>query len=672
MSEADFPIGSNRMLLRSKEGVEVFDVPTKSGGKVVVEKVVPRQFLLKGATTLQQYAPDGSCVYLHQPSNGVVMCPLNERSTITSTSSTGTSATIPFLKDTKSVQMLATSPKGTYLVTWERLSSTNPEQPNLKIWNSKTGTYLHGFVQKNLRREGWPYIHWSHDEKYAFLMVTNEIRVFEGHVFLSEGEKRFIDKMRCPGISTMSVPKTADTTTPYLVSSFVPGTKDKPARASLHKYDPSTPVPPNSTTYPTICTKTLFQAEEVAVHWSPKGDAALMALQTSVDTSGESYYGSTTLHLMSETGAVTVPLPSPGPVLDVAWMPNPNKPSCFAVIAGRMPAMASLHHGSTGEATFLFGNAHRNTLSWTEPHGRFLNIAGFGNLAGGMTFWDRNKLKAMPQYDEDTGIPIYPEIVASCTVGYGWSPDGRCFGVSTTSPRMNVDNGVRVFTYNGKQLLTDCLPWDNKTYQPDRLLQASFVPALPDVHPDRPQSPAPRIVGGDAAAIAEAKRRATEAAKKPATTSTKRYVPPSARGGKGPGSNSLAERMRREKEGSMMTATKVTNKPRGAASVTTAGKAMPVGMVAAAPGEGKSKTALRREKQKQNKAKQEAEEKSAVAEAVAEATQVDPEKRAKKLKKQLRQIEELKEREQSTLNEDQQKKVDSEVELRAELASLGL
>lgn len=636
------------MLLRSKDGVEMFTVPRK--GDDEVEKVSEREFLVEGETTLQHFNPNGACVYVHQPRNGVVMCPLD-----------GSPKINPFLKDTQRVQMLCSSPKGTYLLTWERLSSDDPQLPNLKVWDAKTGAFLHGFVQKNLKRESWPYLQWSPDEKYAFLNTTNEIRVFEGNGFASD-EVRFMDRMKCPGMSSMSVPTTAETTS-YLVASFCPGNKDKPARASLHKY-PST-VPPNATSYPAIVSKSLFQAEEVTVHWSPKGDAALMVLQTSIDTSGESYYGSTTLHLMTEasTDVVTVPLPknSTGPVLDVAWMPNASKPPCFAVISGRMPAMASLHNGTTGEANFLFGNAHRNTICWA-PHGRFCNIAGFGNLAGGMTFWDRNKLKAIPQYDATTGVPLYPEIVASCTVGYGWSPDSRCFLSSTVSPRMNVDNGVKIYSYNGEKMPN--VPWDNDNYKPNRLLQATFVPALPHVHQDRAQSPAPKM-SGDADAIAEAKKLATQAATKPA--SSQRYVPPSARGRTG-GGTSLADKIRKEKEGNMMGATKVTSRP-GIQAM--GGKAMPVGMAPAQP-EGKSKTAQRRERQKEMKGKQEAEEKKAKEEAAVVKEQVDPEKRGKKINKILRQIEDLKSLDQSTLNEDQQKKVTSETELRAELAQLGL
>jgi uncharacterized protein with WD repeat len=69
-------------------------------------------------------------------------------------------------------------------------------------------SYLHGFAQRNLKSGGWPYLHWTHDEKHPFVQVTNEIRVYEGNVFTeNNGEVRFVDKMRCPGLTSMSVLK---------------------------------------------------------------------------------------------------------------------------------------------------------------------------------------------------------------------------------------------------------------------------------------------------------------------------------------------------------------------------------------------------------------------------------------------------------------------------------
>lgn len=651
-----------RLLLRSKEGVEVFSVPSERSEEADIIPRENREFLFKGSTTFQSILPDGSAVFVHRPEVGIFKLDLKDKSAPAAT-------TTPFLQETARVQIMEVSPQGTFLLTWER--AQEGEKPNLKLWNTQTGQFVIGFRQKALRKEAWPYVQWTNDEAFAFLLGTNEVRVYPGK-FPQEDQTRFVDKMRIPGISSMSFPSQSPSTSKILFTSFCPKDKNKPSRAALYEYPSKTPVAGN-TPYPPVMTKSLFQAEEMTVHWSPKGDAALIALQTSVDTSGQSYYGSTSLYLMAPQQKETfaVPLPQEGPVLDVAWMPNPTKPPCFVVVAGKMPSMSSMHNGNDGKATFLFGNAHRNTIAWA-PHGRFVSLAGFGNLAGGMTFWDRNKLKQIP--------PASP-ITASCTVGYGWSPDSRLFVVSTTSPRMNVDNGVNLYRYNGDKLTK--LPWKNEHYKPDRLLQATFLPALPSIYPDRPQSPSLKDLTPDAGTAAggvgpaAGGGTAAAAAPKPAG----RYVPPSARNraGRGGGS-SLAERMRAEKEGKMMGAQKVVDKPKSVIGVT--GKAV-VGLAPATNAGTKSKSAQRREKAKQKK-QEEAERKQLEEKVLAEAAAaagpapapaappVDPEKRARKIKKTLKQIDELKQKDVSELNDDQKKKISTENELREELAQLGL
>jgi translation initiation factor 2A len=633
-----------RVFVRSKEGIEVFSIPSeREQESSIVSQSGARKFLLKGATSFQALHPDGSAAFVHRPDVGIFKLSLDGHQALDTST--------PFLKETARVQIVDLSPQGTYLLTWER--AQEGESPNLKVWSTATGDYIIGFRQKVLRKDAWPYLQWTNDEAFAFLLGTNEVRVYPG-TFPNQSETRFVDKLRIPDITGLSVPSQATGALKILFTSFSPKDKNKPSRAALYEYPSKTPLAGPNAPYPALFNKSLFQAEEMTVYWSPKGDAALISLQTNVDTSGQSYYGSNFLYLMSpqHDDTVAVPLPQEGPVLDVAWMPNPTKPPCFAVAAGKMPSMTSLHDGS-GKATFLFGNAHRNTIAWA-PHGRFVCLAGFGNLAGGMTFWDKNKLKM---------IPPSQGVTASCTVGYGWSPDSRLLVVSTTSPRMNVDNGIRVYRYNGEQVQK--LPWDNKNYVPDRLLQASFLPALPSVFPDRPQSPTLKE-----GATPSGPDAPTTAAPKPAG----RYVPPSARGKPVGGrvGSSLAERMHAEKESQMKGAQKVLDKPKIVMGAT--GKAV-VGLAPAAA-QGKSKSALRREKTKQKKEEEDArkalEEKVAVEVAAASTESVDPEKRAKKINKTLKQIEELKGKDPSTLNEDQQKKIDSEKDLRDELGNLGV
>lgn len=646
MSTENLPY--SRLLFRSKEGIELFSVPSERDDEASITKREKREFLLKGITSFQGVLPDGSAAFVHRPDKGIYKLNLG--------SGAASDTETPFLQESARVQIMAMSPQGSYMLTWER--AKEGETPNMKVWSTKTGEYVMGFRQKALSRDSWPYVQWTNDEKFAFLLGTNEVRVYPG-TFPQGLETRFVDKMRIPDISSMSVPSQSTGAVRILFTSFCPKDKNKPARASLYEYPSKTPVPANAT-YPALLTKSLFQAEEMSVYWSPKGDSALVALQTTVDTSGESYYGSTSLFLMSpqETDTIAVPLPQEGPVLDVAWMPNPTKPPQFAVVAGKMPSMASLHNGNDGKATFLFGNAHRNTIAWA-PHGRFVCLAGFGNLAGGMTFWDRNKCKQIP--------PANP-ITASCTVGYGWSPDSRLLVVSTTSPRMNVDNGVYIYRYNGDKMTN--FPWNNEDYKPDRLLEATFLPAASTVYPDRQQSPHLK----DATPAAGSAAASAAAESKP----TGRYVPPSARNRPGRGGPSLAERMRAEKEGKMKGAQKVAEKPKAVVGVT--GKVV-VGM--APPAQGKSKSALRREKAKQKKEEEDArkaleekvllaEEQPVKGEATGPEAAVDPEKRGRKIKKTLKQIDDLKARDPSTLNEDQKQKIESEADLLKELASLGI
>lgn len=468
---------------------------------------------------------------------------------------------------------------------------------------------------------------------------------------MNSGDGRFIDKLRVTGISSLSLPRQMKLPGLYYFTTFSPPTKDKPARAAFYQYKPG--MSPDAAP---LLSKSLFQSEEMKSHWNAWGDGALITLQTSMDTSGESYYGSSMLFLFRKDSdeTIAVPLPQEGTVLDVAWVPDPTKPPQFAVLAGKMPAMASLHHGLTGKPKFLFGNAHRNTVAWS-PHGRFLCLAGFGNLAGGMSFWDNNKGKLT-----SGALNVANQVRAEAVVGYGWSADSRVFLCSTCSPRMNVDNGARLFRYNGEELSN--LPWDNSNYRPDRLLGAVFIPSpSPNPYPDRAQTPPPEGF--------EENNDTTVPV--PAAKPAGPYVPPSARGRTAGGGTSLAERMRREKEGKLQTAMRVVEKPKNVQ-----GKVV-VGLAADS---GKSKSAIKREKQKKKK------EEQAVAEAVTQAVAavvaetkaepesagLDPEKRARKIKKILKQIDELKSKDPASLNDDQKAKITSEEELRQELASLGL
>ena len=126
---------------------------------------------------------------------------------------------------------------------------------------------------------------------------------------------------------------------------------------------------------------------------------------------------------------------------------RPNQIARFFLISGKMPPVSSLHHGSADKPQILLGvPSHCNLISWS-PHGRFLNLGGFGNLAGGINYWDINKKKTTPHtcsfaMGKNSGLRGNN---ASCLMGYLCSPMYHTFAISTMSPRMNADNGVRIY-----------------------------------------------------------------------------------------------------------------------------------------------------------------------------------------------------------------------------------
>ena len=105
-----------------------------------------------------------------------------------------------------------------------------------------------------------------------------------------------------------------------------------------------------------------------------------------MDKSGKSYYGSQRLLFIQIIGGkkkTEIPLID-GQLGDVAWNPN----SCdFIVISGNQPATQILYN-SDGNAKYELGRSKRNTIIYS-PHGNFICIAGFGNLAGEIDFYQR-------------------------------------------------------------------------------------------------------------------------------------------------------------------------------------------------------------------------------------------------------------------------------------------
>lgn len=103
---------------------------------------------------------------------------------------------------------------------------------------------------------------------------------------------------------------------------------------------------------------------------------------------------------------------------------------------GYMPAKTTIFN-FRGVAKHTFALAPRNTILFS-PHGRFVLVAGFGNLAGQMDIYDLDK-----EYSKITTVEASNASVCE------WSPDGKYILTATTSPRLRVDNGIRIWHVSG-------------------------------------------------------------------------------------------------------------------------------------------------------------------------------------------------------------------------------
>ncbi|OUC41433.1 eukaryotic translation initiation factor eIF2A [Trichinella nativa] len=150
-----------------------------------------------------------------------------------------------------------------------------------------------------------------------------------------------------------------------------------------------------------------------------------------VDPQNKSYYGCENLHLMTTYGeACNVPLDREGPIHSVDWHPGSK---LFCVVYGYIPSKAALFDLKANRV-FDFGCEPRNEIFVVL----LMFLCGFGSISGNIECWsmkDRKKIS---------------EFVAEDTTFFEISPDGIHFITATTSPRLRVSNGLKIWHCSGK------------------------------------------------------------------------------------------------------------------------------------------------------------------------------------------------------------------------------
>uniref|UniRef100_A0A1I8H2P4 Eukaryotic translation initiation factor 2A n=1 Tax=Macrostomum lignano TaxID=282301 RepID=A0A1I8H2P4_9PLAT len=391
------------------------------------ERFVPSDGASQGAQdALSSLASDGTgaCRCLAYSANGEFFAHCNSAGVKVRSLATNSTVDLPHPK----AAQLAFSPCGTVLAVWEQyaVTSDNPQgSPNMNLYDSSTGKLLKSFVHK--KADTWR-PSWTDDSVVCARGVTGEVHCYQDRDFSS---------MRCrlsiAGLAAYSMsPGRSDA---CHVAAFIPGSRGQPHSVRVFRYPDLSPTAP-------VANKSLYKAESVSFQWNRRGTDLL--LLTASEVSKDSYYGEQGLHYLSVRGeSCAVPLQKAGPIYHTEWHPDCTQ---FVVTAGSMPAKTTVYNLRC-EPVFDFGTGPRN-VTYFNPFGNILCLAGFGNLKGDVELWDFANKRLMAKL-------LVPDATQ-----FQWCSDGVHFVAATTSPRLRVNNCLTVYHYSGKVMARrdfDCL-----------------------------------------------------------------------------------------------------------------------------------------------------------------------------------------------------------------------
>lgn len=318
------------------------------------------------------------------------------------------------------------SPNGRYLALWTKPTLLDKESG---VWSDNVMVYD---VDKkevatkwsNKHQGGWK-PQFTQDGKFMAKNFNNkEIHFYDTTDKLDIKKPSYKFRLQDSGASFQNFQLSPGKNPAVAV--FIPEKGGKPAQVLIYNI-PSFNQP--------ICSKSFFKAEKCQLKWNALGTALLALASTDHDTSNKSYYGETNLYLLGIAGSYErIDLKREGPIHDITWSPSARE---FAVSYGYMPSETTFFD-SRGNSIYSLPTAPRNTILYS-PHGRYVLVAGFGNLQGTVDVYDRQ--------DKFSKVCTFE---ASNTSVCEWSPCGRYILTATTSPRLRVDNGLKVWHASGK------------------------------------------------------------------------------------------------------------------------------------------------------------------------------------------------------------------------------
>lgn len=322
------------------------------------------------------------------------------------------------------------SPNGNFITTWSKITK-DPNDSSIYLKNvniinidllNNSFKILHSFLNKT--QNGWIPQFTADESIVAFYKNPYSLNFFKINSNSFDFNKPLytLDLKEFGKIEDFQLSPGKNPA----VAVFIPALKGNPAYIKIFSL-PNIKNP--------VSQKQFFKGESCTFKWNSLGTSLLALVSTDVDSTNKSYYGETQLYLLDISGLFDqkIHLPNEGPIHEITWSPTSRE---FAVIYGYMPAITTFFD-SRGNSIHSLPKASRNTILYS-PHAKYILVAGFGNLPGDIDILDRqNKFSKVVSFQ------------ASNTSVCKWSPDGRFILTATTSPRLRVDNSVKIWYFNG-------------------------------------------------------------------------------------------------------------------------------------------------------------------------------------------------------------------------------
>jgi len=327
---------------------------------------------------------------------------------------------------------LMISPRSTRLIAYSTMTGGD----NLHFWDLNSQEHLLAMPFKKATQ--WRPV-FSMSEDICLQYLNGELILYAGGKFDKPKLKIGHLKITNFSLSTASISPSHSYQNIYskrvknknhYIAIYTQGSKGQPSIVKIYKY-------PNLTD--AVTNKSFFKADSVKFVWSPSGNSLLLICSTDFDQTGRSYYGEQSLNFMSVKGdSYFVKLPKEGAISHIEWYPSLEQ-ELFVCVYGLQPAKVSLFNNKCEIVHTFVDQGSFNGVSFS-PFGNLLAIYGFGNLGGQLCIWDFDKKKLI------TTVRV-PD-----TTGIDWCADGKHLVTCTTSPRLRVSNGFRLWHYTGSLL----------------------------------------------------------------------------------------------------------------------------------------------------------------------------------------------------------------------------